>query len=185
MDTSSPYPLNGSPSSLPSQREEGAEFSPEDIQAAEGFLQRLKRPWNAGRATARKYAPLLLRVMTEQGWPSMRELTDADRALLEQELTKNPDGITRHSNVLPKRIADLSLYDVVRASRSSSGRPEPAEGMCVRHPAFRDGDCAPCRQAERERAQRGRSEPRRVSGGGAALLARLRAAQPSTPAQGD
>ncbi|MFF4699974.1 hypothetical protein [Streptomyces chattanoogensis] len=46
---------------------------------------------------------------------------------------------------------------------------------CMRHPAFNEGDCAPCRLAERERLQRGQSEPAAVDGAG--LLARLRAGQ--------
>lgn len=125
VDTSSPYPLTSSSIVVPSQREEGAvEFSTEDIQAAERFLQTMKQPWNAGRATARKCTPLLLRVMTEQGWPSIQQLSDTDRRLLERDLTKNPEGISRFSQVLPKRIADLALYDAVaRRPRPQSTAP--------------------------------------------------------------
>ncbi|MFE4829808.1 hypothetical protein [Streptomyces sp. NPDC056672] len=49
--------------------------------------------------------------------------------------------------------------------------------MCERHPAFVAGDCSPCRIAERERNQRGTSEPASVDG--AALLARLSAGRPA------
>jgi hypothetical protein len=134
----------------------------------------LKAPWNAGRATARKCAPRLLRVMPAQGWPSLRELSDGDRLMLEQDITKNPGGITSYPKVLPGRIDDLSLYEVVRKSRAR-GPEKPAEGMCVRHPAFREDDCAPCRQADRDRVRRQRSQPQDISGSGADLLARLRA----------
>lgn len=125
VDTSSPYPLTSSTSGVLSQGEEGeAEFSPEDIQAAERFLQTMKQPWNAGRATARKCAPPLLRVMGEQGWPSIQALSDTDRRLLERDLTKNPEGISRFSQVLPKRIADLALYDAVaRRARPQAVAP--------------------------------------------------------------
>ncbi|MEF2529983.1 hypothetical protein [Streptomyces sp. CS62] len=49
--------------------------------------------------------------------------------------------------------------------------------MCERHPAFEEGDCSPCRLAERERRRRQGSEPASVNG--ADLLARLRAGQPA------
>lgn len=55
-----------------------------------------------------------------------------------------------------------------------SGRP--ALEMCKHHPAFEAGDCPQCRLAERERQQRGPSEPGSIDGAG--LLARLRAGQP-------
>lgn len=118
VDTSSPYPLTHTRSGVPSPREEEAEFAPEDIQTAERFLQELKDPWTAGRQTARKCAPLLLRVLAEQGWPAVRELDDVARRLLAREVTKNPEKISRYSQVLPNRIADLPLYEVVaRRSR--------------------------------------------------------------------
>ncbi|WP_086562038.1 hypothetical protein [Streptomyces africanus] len=124
VDTSSPYPLTSSSSEVPSQGEEEVEFSSEEIQAAERFLQTMQQPWNAGRATARKCTPLLLRVMAEQGWPSIQALSDIDRRLLERDLTKNPEGISRFSQVLPKRIADLALYDAVaRRARPQSAAP--------------------------------------------------------------
>ncbi|MFJ7416585.1 hypothetical protein ACIQWZ_38175 [Streptomyces sp. NPDC098077] len=56
-----------------------------------------------------------------------------------------------------------------------SGRPAPE--MCEHHPAFAAGDCPQCRLAERERRQRGASEPDSIDGAG--LLARLRAGQPA------
>ncbi len=188
VDTSSPYPLTRTKTGVPSRREEGeAEFSAEDLHAAEGFLQRMQKPWNAGRSTARKCAPRLLAVMREQGWPVIGELTDPDRLLLEQEIAKNPGGVTSYAHVLPKRIADLPLYDVAKrpGASGSSGPRKPLEGMCLRHPGFREDDCPPCKQAERERASRGRSEPRGLTGDAAAMLARYRGTQTVQDSQQD
>lgn len=183
VETSSPYPLTHTTRGVPSQKEEGeVEFDPDDVRAAEDFLQRMQRPWNAGRSTARKCAPRLLAVMRDQGWPQIRELSDSDRRLLEAEITKNPGGVTSYAHVLPKRIADLPLYDVAAKPGPGSSPRKPVEGMCLRHEGFREDDCAPCKLAERERASRGRSEPRGLTGDAAALLARLKGAQ---PAQGD
>ncbi|MEW1754102.1 hypothetical protein [Streptomyces angustmyceticus] len=130
VDTSSPYPLKGAArNEHTSQREEEVGgFTEEDIQAASRFLQMMKKPWNAGRVTAMKCAPQLLEAMRDQGWPSIRGMSELDRRLLERDLTKNPDGITRHSQVLPKRIADLSLYAAVAlpARKAAPGAQEDA-----------------------------------------------------------
>ncbi|MEV5131045.1 hypothetical protein AB0K87_11130 [Streptomyces sp. NPDC053705] len=126
VTTSSPYPqtdTDGS-SSLPSQTGEGREFSPKEIHAAESFLQRMATPWNAGKATATKCAPRLLHVMAEQGWPN---IFDVDKRILERDITKNPGGITRHSQVLPGRIRDLSLYEVVAPAPRQTPAPQPIE----------------------------------------------------------
>ena len=176
VDTSSPSPLTRTPSGVPSPREGEEEFPPEDLRVAERLLQTLKKPWHAGRQTAQKCAPKLLAVMRDQGWPALRELSDRDRQLLERELTKNPEGVTRYSQVLLKRIEDLLLYEVV-GTPNQSARDQVPEGACLRHPAFQEDDCAPCRAAERDRKQRGNSEPKPVDGAG--LLARLRAGLPA------
>ncbi|WP_404974865.1 hypothetical protein [[Kitasatospora] papulosa] len=126
VTTSSPYPhadTDGS-SSLPSQMGEGREFSPKEIHAAESFLQRMAAPWNAGKATATKCAPLLLRVMAEEGWPS---IFDVDKRVLERDITKDPRGITRHSQVLPGRIKDLSLYEAVAPAPRQVPAQQPIE----------------------------------------------------------
>ncbi|MEU2346972.1 hypothetical protein ABZ745_35105 [Streptomyces sp. NPDC013082] len=65
--------------------------------------------------------------------------------------------------------------------QSRGERPAEPQGMCVRHPAFRDGDCSPCRRAEMDRLNRGRSDLEPVDGMG--LLARLQAAQTAGGAQ--
>ncbi|MFE3381321.1 hypothetical protein [Streptomyces anulatus] len=126
VTTSSPTPHTATDgrAKLPSQTEEGREFSPKEIYAAESFLQRMSKPWNAGRATATKCAPKLLRVMDSQGWPS---IFDVDKRVLERDITKNPGGITRHAQVLPGRIADLSLYDVVAPAPTQSPASRPNE----------------------------------------------------------
>ncbi|GGO60080.1 hypothetical protein [Streptomyces lasiicapitis] len=56
--------------------------------------------------------------------------------------------------------------------------PRSGPAPCERHPGFAEGDCAPCRVAERERRRRGASEPSPVNG--AELLARARAGHPAT-----
>lgn len=67
------------------------------------------------------------------------------------------------------RHADHNPPPAPKAARPS-GPPK-----CERHPAYAEGDCPPCVRAERERKQRGKSDPGSVDGAG--LLARLRAGQ--------
>jgi hypothetical protein len=150
-----------------------AEFSSEEVAAAERFLQTLRNPWQAGRATARKCAPLLLREMRDLGWPSIREV---DQRLLEGDILRNTEGAKSPAHILPKWIRDLRVYSAV----VEQGRPHPgaAAGMCARHPSFPEGDCSPCRLEERRRGQRGDSGPASVNG--AELLARLRAGASGT-----
>ncbi|MFF9607659.1 hypothetical protein ACF1GY_36265 [Streptomyces sp. NPDC014684] len=142
VTTSSPYPLTDPGGSLPSQREEGEEgFAPKDLHAAESFLQDLQPPYHMGAASARKYAPLLLRSMAGQGWPSIHEV---DHRLLAREVTRDPAGFKRPSSLVPTRIRDLARYSVVTGagkSRDCLSGPE----RCPDHPArYRKGcmDCA-------------------------------------------
>ncbi|MEU4490069.1 hypothetical protein AB0H94_35230 [Streptomyces purpurascens] len=126
-DSSSPTPPSRPTGSLPSQREEGPEFSSEEITAAADFLQQMQR-WQAGAATARSCAPKLLRTMREQGWPS---LTDADArylALLEAEVLKNTGGAASWTKCLPGWVRDLRRYALVRpqAAPAHRGSPRPA-----------------------------------------------------------
>ncbi|MGW2444481.1 hypothetical protein [Streptomyces sp. NPDC001675] len=142
VTTSSPYPLTDPAESLPSQREEGEEgFAPKDLYAAESFLQELQPPYHMGAASARKYAPLLLRSMAGQGWPSIHEV---DHRLLAREVTRDPAGFKRPSSLVPTRIRDLARYSVVaRAGKSRDGLSRPER--CQDHPArYRKGcmDCA-------------------------------------------
>ncbi|MFF8953472.1 hypothetical protein ACF09I_32400 [Streptomyces sp. NPDC014940] len=142
VTTSSPYPLTDSARSLPSQREEGeAGFAPKDLHAAESFLQELHPPHHMGAASARKYAPLLLRSMAGQGWPSIH---DVDRGLLVREVTRDPAGFKRPSSLVPTRIRDLARYSVVAAAGKPEGGLSGRE-RCPDHPArYRKGcmDCA-------------------------------------------
>jgi len=173
VSTSTPYPLTGTNRTTEPQKEgEEDSFAAEDIQAAERFLQTMAKPWNAGRATARKCAPRLLKAMREQEWPGIRELDAAGRKLLEQDITKNPGGVINHAHVLPRRVDDLSLYSTLtRPGRQPRQTPQ---GGCQRHPGFQEDDCPHCYKAEQQRTRRAATEPAPVNG--AALLASLQAA---------
>ncbi|MER6441275.1 hypothetical protein ABT275_33560 [Streptomyces sp. NPDC001185] len=152
VETSSPYPLTDPAGSLPSQREEEAGFAPSDIDAAERFLQELPRPWGAGRATARKCAPLLLGEMCELGWPSIHEV---DRQILQQEILRNTEFAKSPAHILPKWIKDLRLYSVVTAKARPQAASSGGREMC-RKPghgggAFAADDCSECRAARPRR----------------------------------
>lgn len=116
-DSSSPNPLTAPELSLPSQRQQQpkttGEFTDEELGAAAGFLQRMQR-WQAGRATAVRCAPRLLRAMRAQGWPGLAEMGEAQRALLEADILKNTAGATSWAKCLPGWIDDLRLYSVVK-----------------------------------------------------------------------
>ncbi|OYP10145.1 hypothetical protein CFC35_41640 [Streptomyces sp. FBKL.4005] len=163
-----PPPTPSSPSgTLPSQREEEAEFSPEEIRAAERFLQRMRR-WQAGRATARRCAPRLLRAMRDQGWPRLAEMDDALLALLEAEVLKNTGGALSWEKCLPGWIDDLRLFELVQPRVKGDG---PGREMC-RKPghgggAFPADDCGECRRE----ARAGREGPSRIDT--AALIKKL------------
>ncbi|MFG2811475.1 hypothetical protein [Streptomyces massasporeus] len=139
VTTSSPYPLTDSSGSLPSQREEGeGGFAPKDLHAAESFLQQLRPPHHMGAASARKYAPLLLRSMTEQGWPSIFEV---DHLLLAREVTRDPQGFKRASSLVPTRIRDLPRYAIVTGTGRDQGA---AAERCPDHPARYRRGCVEC-----------------------------------------
>ncbi|AWZ07708.1 MULTISPECIES: hypothetical protein [unclassified Streptomyces] len=74
-----------------------------------------------------------------------------------------------------KSIEDAMTWP--EAPQASLPKQRSGPPMCERHPAFEEGDCSPCRLAERERRQRQASGPESVNG--ADLLARLRAGQPA------
>ncbi|QNP67958.1 hypothetical protein [Streptomyces genisteinicus] len=118
-DSSSPYPLTHPERSLPSQREE-AEFLPEEISAAEDFLQQMQR-WQAGAVTSRKCAPKLLRTMRAQGWPSMASLDDVHRQALEADILKNTAGAKAWTRCLPGWVEDLRRYRKPAPAAESAG----------------------------------------------------------------
>ncbi|MEZ0163038.1 hypothetical protein AB8850_35360, partial [Streptomyces griseorubens] len=123
---SSPTPPTHPTGALPSQREEGPEFSAEETAAAVDFLQQMQR-WQAGAATARSCAPKLLRTMREQGWPSLVGADAGYLALLEAEVLKNTGGAASWTKCLPGWVRDLRRYALVRpqatpAPASSSGQ---------------------------------------------------------------
>ncbi|MER5293537.1 hypothetical protein ABT382_15865 [Streptomyces pharetrae] len=139
VTTSSPYPLTDSVRSLPSQREEGEDgFASKDLHAAESFLQQLRPPHHMGAASARRYAPLLLRSMAAQGWPSIFEV---DRLLLAREVTRDPQGFKRPSSLVPTRIRDLPRYAIVTGA--DRGQGSTAERCPVHPERYRKG-CVPC-----------------------------------------
>ncbi|MYS71506.1 hypothetical protein GTY88_13890 [Streptomyces sp. SID5926] len=140
VTTSSPYPLTDSSGSLPSQREEGeGDFAPKDLHAAESFLQKLTPPHHMGAASARKYAPSLLRSMAEQGWPSIFKV---DHSLLAREVTRDPVGFKRPSSLVPTRIRDLARYAVVTGADRGLGTA--GAERCPDHPARYRKGCVEC-----------------------------------------
>ncbi|MFF4756337.1 hypothetical protein [Streptomyces sp. NPDC001270] len=143
VNTSSPSSPTEPSRSLPSQmEEEGESFAPKDLHAAESFLQKLTPPHHMGAVSARKYAPLLLQSMGQQGWPSIFEV---DRGVLAQELTRDPEGFKRPSSLVPTRIRDLARYEVIAAAGRQLSSPGSGRERCPVHPArYRKGclDCA-------------------------------------------
>lgn len=128
--------------SFPSQREEEAVgFAPKDVHAAESFLQQMAPPHHMGAVSARKYAPLLLRSMAGQGWPSILEV---DRSVLARELTRDPEGFKRASSLVPTRIKDLARYDVIASASRRQGGPKPGREQCPVHPGRIRGRCVEC-----------------------------------------
>ncbi|MFE7268385.1 hypothetical protein ACFU9B_41465 [Streptomyces sp. NPDC057592] len=119
-DSSSPYPLTRPTGSLPSQREEGREFASEEIEAAQDYLQRMQQ-WQAGRATAKKCAPRLLRAMREQGWPALSAMDDAQKLALENEIFKNTGGAASWVKCLPGWVDDLRLYRAPAKTAPATG----------------------------------------------------------------
>ncbi|MFI8213993.1 hypothetical protein [Streptomyces werraensis] len=151
-ESSSPYPLTGPAGSLPSQREEEASFTDEELAAAERFLQEMKR-WQAGAATARKCAPRLLRAMRAQGWPALTGLDDEHLVLLEAEILKNTGGAVSWTKCLPGWVDDLRLYGRVKPRP----RPEKSADVC-RKPghgggAFPADDCPECVRESRPKRE--------------------------------
>ncbi|MEV4790109.1 hypothetical protein AB0K53_32540 [Streptomyces tuirus] len=138
-DSSSPTPPSRPTGSLPSQREEGPEFSSEEITAAQDFLQQMQR-WQAGAATARSCAPKLLRTMREQGWPSLVGADAGYLALLEAEVLKNTGGAASWTKCLPGWVRDLRRYGLV------CPQPAPAPSGSSRSTAARSliKACAAC-----------------------------------------
>ncbi|MFE5828991.1 hypothetical protein ACFQ8W_01760 [Streptomyces sp. NPDC056508] len=148
VTTSSPYPLTDTTGHTPAPpEEEGRSFTPEQTTAASQLLQVLPQPWSLGRVKAKNLAPKLLESMTEQGWPELLGINDRDRALLVQQLTKNPGRMNNPGSILERdRIPNLPLYEVVAASVTPSGAT--SDGKCPTHPKYRAGrHCIPCAMA--------------------------------------
>ncbi|WP_154686147.1 hypothetical protein [Streptomyces himastatinicus] len=169
--TPPPTPSTDGARQHPPQTEEEGVFDQKDLDAAVAFLQSLPDPWFVGDKDAAHIAPELLAQMARKEWPCIHEV---DHSLLASCLATNPGGANNLVSILrAKRIPNLRAYSRAAARRAAGGRTKPEPGMCARHPNFREDDCSPCRIAERERLQRGKSDPGPVDGPG--LLARLRA----------
>ncbi|MCX4665049.1 hypothetical protein [Streptomyces uncialis] len=132
-DSSSPYPLTRPTGSLPSQQQEerAPEFSADDLAAAANFLQRMQL-WQAGRATARRCAPRLLRAMRVQGWPPLASMDGEQRAVLEADIFKNTGGATSWVKCLPGWVDDLCLYRKPARAAAPSGGPAPQDVAALR-----------------------------------------------------
>ncbi|MFE5108326.1 hypothetical protein [Streptomyces sp. NPDC056663] len=142
--------------------------SAERVEEARVFLSGLTGPWALSPESAARLAPLLAVKSLERGW-------EFD-SRLQNQLMSNPNGVNNYELILEThRIGRLPARDKATGAARRAAERRPAEGMCERHPAFRADDCSPCRLAERERQQRGKSEPAAVDGAG--LLARLQAGQ--------
>ena len=139
-DSSSPYPLTRTSRSLPSQREEGPELSPEEIKAAQEFLQQMTQ-WQAGLSTARKCAPRLLRAMRTQGWPPITDMDDAQRLALEEEIFKNTSGAKAWVKCLPGWVDDLRRY-----RKPAPAAAADAEGATPQDLAALRAACPACDQ---------------------------------------
>lgn len=122
VDTSSPNPLK----LAATPQEEEVRFAPEEIAAAEHFLQVLPHPWTAGRQTAKKLGRKLTEATSDQGWK-----LDPD---LVRHLTQNPDGIKSYARVLATRIDDLPLRSaaLAKSAGQSAGGLLPWCGECNR-----------------------------------------------------
>lgn len=133
-DSSSPNPLT--------RTTKGPEFSPQEIAAAEGFLQQMQK-FQAGGSTARKLAPRLLRAMRAQGWPAIEDLDDDQHRLLEAEIFRNTGGAKSWVKCLPGWIEDLRLYDRAR-SRSAAAQGADGREPCPDHPGRYRIGCIEC-----------------------------------------
>ncbi|MFD3535970.1 hypothetical protein [Streptomyces sp. NPDC058664] len=165
---------HASAGSLPSQREEEvAEFSSEELLVAASFLQEMKR-WQAGRKTAQRCAPRLLRAMGEQGWPALSAMDEAQRDLLEADVLRNTGGATSWERCLPGWVEDLRLYAKVAARPAgAASRPERDASKCWKpghgSGAYFTEDCSHCLRESRPRREgASKVDP-------AALIAQLRA----------
>ncbi|MGY1456864.1 hypothetical protein [Streptomyces sp. SS8] len=142
-----PPPTPSSPTgSLPSQREEAAEFSPEELTAAAQFLQGMNR-WQAGAKTAHRCARPLLRTMRTQGWPPLTEMTDAQRELLEADVLKNTRGAVSWSKCLLGWVQDLRLYAKATTGGTADGAAAQGAGgreRCPDHPSRYRRGCVDC-----------------------------------------
>ncbi|MFJ3229167.1 hypothetical protein ACIPJS_38260 [Streptomyces sp. NPDC086783] len=119
-----------------------APVDPAAVVQARELLLSLTAPWEQSPESAERLAPVLAAKALERGWSFGEELR--------QQLMSNPGGGSNYPWLLEhKRIAMLPL----RTRRPDPGRPAVPEGMCGRHPGFREGDCSACIKAARQAAR--------------------------------
>ncbi|MEJ8632052.1 hypothetical protein [Streptomyces sp. MS2.AVA.5] len=135
-----PLPPHAYLGPVPSQREEGREFCPEETEAAQEFLQQMTQ-WQAGLSTARKCAPRLLRAMRTQDWPPITDLDDAQRLALEAEIFKNTSGAKAWVKCLPGWVDDLRRY-----RKPAPAEAAAAEGATAQDLAALRAACPACDQ---------------------------------------
>ena len=157
VTTSSPNPLTGTSGrgpAAPGEEVAAVAFTADELAAASHLLQMLPQPWSQGRPKAKRLAPRLLEAMADQGWPTILDLSEVDRALLVRQLTKNPEKIGNHGSVLATdRIPNLPLY--VTCRRPSVIRPRseaPAAGSAGH---CGDIDCDPITRTRESRDEAG------------------------------
>ncbi|MGW8730587.1 hypothetical protein ACWGNF_31675 [Streptomyces sp. NPDC055808] len=149
-------------------QEDGAAEVPVDTSAAKPVVD----AWTEGmKAGGRPFLPKRAKLIEVEAAELLEAGADVDH------LCRVAEWMGRHKPSW-KVLEDAMTFPeapqpVVPGQRSNAPRPE----MCAHHPAFPADDCPQCRLAERERQQRGGSEPAAVDGAG--LLARLRAGQPA------
>ncbi|CAM5594420.1 hypothetical protein [Streptomyces abikoensis] len=107
----------------------------------------------------------------------MKNVVQELRAVAEElllELNWPVEHVAKLAGQLPSHgYASLAIHAKHNPPPAPKAPRTAGPAMCERHPAFAEGDCSPCRLAERERSRREHSEPAPPDGAG--LLARLRA----------
>lgn len=110
------------PPEVPSEQPTGGGGGGDDQQEqAAAFLAELPGRWAAGRATAKRLAPLLLEAAARQGWSLDGELA--------ARLTEDLGPVRSYPATLAFRISDLPKNPTAHQPQTSSGLP-PWCGSC-------------------------------------------------------
>ncbi|MFJ4343219.1 hypothetical protein [Streptomyces sp. NPDC088915] len=165
----SPPPAKSAPKKrMPKTAQGGGGVAPADVAAATAVVD----AWSKGmKAGGHPFLPKRAALITAEAAGLLAVGADLDHLCRVAEWM----GRTKPSWKVLEEALTYPEAPQPTVPRPRSDRPAP--DMCEHHPAFAAGDCPQCRLAERERQQRGPSEPAPVDGAG--LLARLRAGQPA------